>query len=75
LAQISSIIPYLQIAATLANGGRSEEALPYYAKALQQRPGFARAWMNLGISYSNLNSFDAASKAYVQALHLSPSAK
>ncbi len=63
------------MAATLANGGRSEEALPIYAKALQNRPNFARAWMNLGISYSNLNLFGEGAKAYVQALHLSPKAK
>lgn len=64
-----------KLAATLANSNNSAEAIPLYSKVLQQRPKFARGWMNLGISYANLGEYQEAAKAYTQALHLSPDAK
>jgi len=34
---------YNRLGATLANGGRSEEALQYYEQALELNPGYVRA--------------------------------
>ena len=62
--------------ATLANStpSRSDEAIPAYLRAIELRPGYARAHLNLGISYNNLGNFEAAARAYMRALELSPSA-
>jgi peroxin-5 len=62
--------------ATLANStpSRSEEAIPAYLRAIELRPGYARAHLNLGISYNNLGNFEAAARAYMKALELSPAA-
>lgn len=62
--------------ATLANASpsRSDEAIPAYLRAIELRPGYARAHLNLGISYNNLGNFGAAARAYLRALELSPSA-
>jgi peroxin-5 len=65
---------YNKIGATLANGNRSLEAIPAYAKALEMRPRYARGWLNLGISYANINKYNEAAKAYLQALYLNPEA-
>ncbi len=64
-----------KLGATLANSNKSEEALPIYKQALEQRPTYARGWLNLGISLANLNRYQDAAKAYIQALHLNPRAK
>ena len=34
---------YNRVGATLANGGRAEEALPYYYRALEINPAYIRA--------------------------------
>lgn len=54
----------------MANNAKSSESINYYAKALEMRPGYARGWLNLGISFASLKSFEDAAKAYLQALHL-----
>lgn len=64
-----------QIGATLANSNSSEEAIPYYEKALAIRPTYTRGWLNLGISYANLNRYEDAARAYLQALNLNPKAR
>lgn len=62
--------------ATLANAtpSRSEEAIPAYLRAIELRPNYARAHLNLGISYNNLGNYESAARAYMMALQLSPSA-
>ena len=40
----------------LANGGRSEEAIESYYKALELSPGFIRARYNLAVSCINLGA-------------------
>ena len=59
-----------KIAATLANGNKFSQALKLYDQALQMRPQYTRAWLNLGVSYSNLNNHLDAAKAYAQAIRL-----
>jgi len=60
--------------ATLANGSKSEEAIPSYLRAIELRPGYARGHLNLGISYSNLGDYAKAARSYLKALELSPAA-
>ncbi|KAJ4290181.1 Peroxisomal membrane signal receptor PTS1 [Collariella sp. IMI 366227] len=43
-----------RLGATLANSGRSEEAIAAYEKALALRPNFVRARYNLGVSCINI---------------------
>jgi peroxin-5 len=63
-----------KLGATLANGSRSEEALPAYHKALQIKPKYARAWLNMAISHSNLQDHSEAARCYLQTLSLNPAA-
>jgi peroxin-5 len=64
----------IQLAASYANGNDSESAVPHYSRALQLRPHFARGWLNLGISFANLERYEDAAKGYIQALNLNPGA-
>jgi len=64
-----------KLGATLANGSRSEEALPAYHRALAIKPKYARAWLNMAISHSNLNDHNEAARCYLQTLTLNPAAK
>lgn len=64
-----------KLGATLANSNRSPKALPYYARALKERPKFVRGWRNLGIAHANSNEYEPAAKAFLQALQLNPSAR
>ena len=41
----------------MANGSKSEEALPAYHRALELKPKYARGWLNLGISHANLGKY------------------
>lgn len=45
-----------RLGATLANGGRPEEAVDAYHNALQLYPGFIRARYNLGITCTHLGA-------------------
>mmetsp|Transcript_465 Transcript_465/g.1180 ORF Transcript_465/g.1180 Transcript_465/m.1180 type:complete len:620 (+) Transcript_465:94-1953(+) len=63
-----------RLGATLANFGKSDEALGCYTNSLRIKPKYARAWLNMGISYSNLGDFDEASRCYLQTLALNPDA-
>lgn len=64
-----------KLGATLANGTRSDQALPAYHRALQIKPKYARAWLNMAISHSNLEDHDEAARCYLQTLSLNPGAK
>lgn len=39
-----------KLGATLANSGRSSEAIDAYQRALNLKPNYMRAWVNMGIS-------------------------
>ncbi|KAK8853461.1 hypothetical protein IAR55_004168 [Kwoniella newhampshirensis] len=61
---------YNRLGATLANSGRSNEAIQYYHKALSLHPNFVRALFNLGISYLNLGQYPLAAQSALDALRL-----
>ena len=49
-----------RLGATLANSGRSEEAIAAYEKALTLNPNFVRARYNLGVSCINIGCYEEA---------------
>ncbi|KAL7539899.1 hypothetical protein ACHAXR_009698 [Thalassiosira sp. AJA248-18] len=64
-----------KLGATLANGNRSGEALPSYRVALRLKPKYARGWLNMAISHSNLHNYSEAARCYLQTLSLNPEAR
>eukprot|EP01102_Stenamoeba_stenopodia_P018072 TRINITY_DN657_c0_g1_i1.p1 TRINITY_DN657_c0_g1~~TRINITY_DN657_c0_g1_i1.p1 ORF type:complete len:462 (-),score=85.73 TRINITY_DN657_c0_g1_i1:44-1375(-) len=67
-----------KLGATQANSPRpqgSKEAVYAYRKALELKPNYVRAWVNMGISYANQGIYDTASKYYLRALSLNPRAE
>lgn len=62
---------YNKLGATQANSSRpdgSKDAVLAYRKALEMKPNYVRAWVNMGISYANQNMYDLAAKYYLKAL-------
>ncbi|KAF2436481.1 peroxisomal targeting signal receptor [Tothia fuscella] len=57
-----------RLGATLANSGRSEEAIQAYERALELRPNFVRARYNLGVSCININVLPEAAGHLLGAL-------
>nr|XP_019043858.1 hypothetical protein I302_07129 [Kwoniella bestiolae CBS 10118]OCF22788.1 hypothetical protein I302_07129 [Kwoniella bestiolae CBS 10118] len=61
---------YNRLGATLANSGRSNEAIQYYHKALELHPNFVRALFNLAISYINLGQYPLSAQSALDALRI-----
>lgn len=59
-----------RLGATLANSGRSEEAIDAYEKALTLNPNFVRARYNLGVSCINMGCFEEAVQHLLGALSM-----
>ncbi|KAF2198431.1 TPR-like protein [Delitschia confertaspora ATCC 74209] len=59
-----------RLGATLANSGRSEEAIDAYERALDLRPNFVRARYNLGVSCINIGCFEQAAQHLLDALSM-----
>lgn len=59
-----------RLGATLANSGRSEEAIAAYEKALMLNPNFVRARYNLGVSCINIGCFEEAAQHLLGALSM-----
>ncbi|KAL1993294.1 hypothetical protein VTN49DRAFT_3243 [Thermomyces lanuginosus] len=57
-----------RLGATLANSGRSEEAIEAYEKALNINPNFVRARYNLGVSCINIGCYEEAAQHLLGAL-------
>jgi peroxin-5 len=57
-----------RLGATLANSGRSEEAIDAYSRALAFRPNFVRARYNLGVSCINIGCYTEAAQHLLGAL-------
>ena len=66
---------YNKLGATLANSGDSATALQYYNKAIEIKPRYARCWLNLGISHSNLRNYEDAVRCYLQVISLNEDMK
>jgi tetratricopeptide (TPR) repeat protein len=52
--------------------GRSNEAIPYFDKALQLNPNFPAAWYNKGYTLHLLGKYNEAIQCYDKALQLNP---
>ena len=59
-----------RLGATLANSGRSEEAIAAYEKALTLNPNFVRARYNLGVSCINIGVYPEAAQHLLGALSM-----
>ncbi|KAK5738316.1 Peroxisomal membrane signal receptor PTS1 [Elasticomyces elasticus] len=59
-----------RLGATLANSGRSEEAIEAYSRALELRSNFVRARYNLGVSCINLGVLEQAAGHLLGALSM-----
>lgn len=59
-----------RLGATLANSGRSEEAIDAYSRALEIRGNFVRARYNLGVSCINLGVLEEAASHLLGALSM-----
>ncbi|XP_047137762.1 peroxisomal targeting signal 1 receptor isoform X1 [Hydra vulgaris] len=70
LARPDSANLWNKLGATLANSGRSDEAIEAYRNALELRPGFIRCRYNLGISCVNLKAYPQAIEHFLVALNM-----
>lgn len=59
-----------RLGATLANSGKSEDAIAAYEKALTLRPNFVRARYNLGVSCINMGCHEEAAGHLLAALDM-----
>lgn len=59
-----------RLGATLANSGKSEDAIAAYEKALALRPNFVRARYNLGVSCMNIGCYEQAAGHLLSALDM-----
>ncbi|CAG8795626.1 463_t:CDS:2, partial [Racocetra fulgida] len=59
-----------RLGATLANSGKSEDAIDAYHKALEIKPTFVRARYNLGVSCLNIGCYREAAEHLLGALSM-----
>ncbi|RIB20629.1 hypothetical protein C2G38_1175625 [Gigaspora rosea] len=59
-----------RLGATLANSGKSEDAIEAYHKALDLKPTFVRARYNLGVSCLNIGCYSEAAEHLLGALSM-----
>ncbi|KKA26316.1 hypothetical protein TD95_001751 [Thielaviopsis punctulata] len=59
-----------RLGATLANSGRSEDAIVAYQNALSLQPNFVRARYNLGVSCINMGCLEEAAQHFLLALDM-----
>jgi peroxin-5 len=63
-----------KLGATLANSGKSEQAVVAYHQGLSLKPNYARSWSNLAIAHANLGQHSDAARFYLSSLVLNPEA-
>jgi len=63
-----------KLGATMANGGKSFEAISAYKRALKLKPNYVRALSNLGISFANQRCYKEACMSYLASLAQNPAA-
>lgn len=63
-----------KLGATLANSGKSEQAVVAYHHGLELKPNYARSWSNLAIAHANLGQHADAARFYLSSLVLNPEA-
>ena len=51
----------LALATSQANSSQSEASLEAYHKALETRPNYVRAWINVGMSFVNQGKYEVSS--------------
>jgi peroxin-5 len=61
--------------AALSNGLQTKEAIRAYEQALDLRPNYIRAIVNVGLAQNNLTDYKAAANCYLNALVLNPALK
>lgn len=69
-ARPNDFLLWNRLGATLANGGKPEEAIAAYHKALELRPTYTRAIYNLSVSCLNLGAHHEAAEHLLAALSL-----
>jgi tetratricopeptide (TPR) repeat protein len=67
----SAYTPY-KLGERYLKGGRSEEAIKYYDKAIEIAPYLADAWYNRGVALYNLGRYEEAIESYDRALEINP---
>ncbi|CAK9070040.1 unnamed protein product [Durusdinium trenchii] len=63
-----------KLGATLANSGKSEQAVVAYHQGLELKPNYARSWSNMAIAHANLGKHKDAARLYLSSLVLNPDA-
>ncbi|HEY6221503.1 MAG TPA: tetratricopeptide repeat protein, partial [Candidatus Eisenbacteria bacterium] len=60
------------LAAMLQTEGRADEAMIHYKTALEDRPGYSEAWVNLGVLEASRGKAAEAAHAFEEGLRLNP---
>ncbi len=63
---------HYNLGTTLAAGGRIDEAIEHYRKALEIKPGYAEAYVNLGNAMAARGQMDEAIARYRKAAEINP---
>ena len=64
-----------KLGATLANDGRTADAVAAYRRALALQPGYVRAHSNMGIAFLAANQPAESARCFLRALALDPAAE
>lgn len=71
-ALVSQANSHYQAALVLGDSGKSQEAIDEYTKAIDLFPPFFEAMDNRGLTYMELNDFNAAARDFEESLRIHP---